>query len=60
VHYPRQLLKERHLGPFHRSFTFPDEVDADNTKADLKDGLLRIVVPKKSDSSSFDKRVTVQ
>jgi len=59
VIYPRHLLRERALGPFQRSFTFPDEVDADAMKANLKDGLLRVVVPKMSKESS-GKRIQVE
>lgn len=58
--FPRQLLHERHVGPFERSFTFPDEVEEDNMKASLKDGLLTVVVPKKARSTSGDKKVDVQ
>jgi HSP20 family molecular chaperone IbpA len=60
ITFPRQLLHERHIGPFERSFTFPDEVDMDNMKASLTDGLLSIVVPKKSQSAASDKRVPVE
>ena len=52
VKFPKRLLKERHIGEFMRSFTFPMEVDSDGMKANLIDGLLRIVVPKKAASES--------
>jgi HSP20 family molecular chaperone IbpA len=58
--FPRQLLQERHIGPFERSFTFPGEVGMDDMKASLTDGLLRIVVPKKIRSASSEKRVPVE
>jgi HSP20 family protein len=38
---------ERSYGSFSRSFTLPDGVDAENVQADLKDGVLNIVVAKK-------------
>lgn len=60
VIFPRRLLHERHLGPFERSFTFPDEVERDDMKASLKDGLLSIIVPKKIRSTTSEKRVSVE
>ena len=37
---------ERSYGSFTRTFTLPDQVDADHVKAELKAGELTIVVPK--------------
>ena len=37
---------ERSYGPFARSFTFAGPVDADRVTAHLKDGLLRLELPK--------------
>jgi len=37
---------ERAYGYFARSFSLPDAVDADQVKADFKDGMLTIHVPK--------------
>ena len=37
---------ERRYGPFARGFRFLEEVDPDRIKADFKDGLLRLEVPK--------------
>ncbi|KIW92695.1 uncharacterized protein Z519_06542 [Cladophialophora bantiana CBS 173.52] len=45
---PTTLLQERHVGRFLRSFTFPQTVDLDHMKARLKDGVLRIALPKTS------------
>ena len=56
---PRRLLHERHIGEFMRSFTFPMEVDSDGMKANLSDGLLRIVVPKKADKVVESKRIDI-
>ncbi len=42
----RYWVTERSVGEFHRSFTFPSRVDQDNVKANMKDGVLNIVVPK--------------
>jgi HSP20 family protein len=38
---------ERSFGSFSRTFTLPDEIDGDAIHADLKDGVLTVVVPKK-------------
>lgn len=40
-------LHEHSVGEFHRSFSFPGQVNQDAVKAKLKDGILSIVVPKK-------------
>ena len=37
---------ERIYGSFTRSFTLPDGADAEHVKADLKNGVLTLVVPK--------------
>lgn len=37
---------ERHYGRFERSFAVPDNADPDNVKAEFKDGLLRVHLPK--------------
>ena len=38
---------ERQFGSFLRTFTLPDGFDAEHVFADLKDGVLTVVVPKK-------------
>ncbi len=38
--------RERRSGRFERAFTLPTEVDLDKIKADYKDGVLRIEIPK--------------
>ncbi len=37
---------ERYYGRFERSFAVPDNADADNVKAEFKDGVLRVHLPK--------------
>jgi HSP20 family protein len=37
---------ERSYGPFSRSFTFAEPVDAGRVRAELRDGLLRLELPK--------------
>jgi HSP20 family molecular chaperone IbpA len=39
---------ERSYGPFSRSFTFAEPVDSEHVTAHLKDGLLRLELPKRS------------
>lgn len=38
---------ESYYGAFSRSFTLPDNVDKENIKAQSKDGILLITIPKK-------------
>ena len=48
---------ERSYGSFTRSFTLPDGVDADKIRAELKEGVLTLSVPKKPESQP--KKITV-
>src|SRR5947207_9376856 len=41
---------ERAYGSFTRSFTLPSVVDTANIKADFKDGMLRLVLPKREEA----------
>ena len=38
--------RERVVGRFHRSFDLPEIVDSSNIRAETKDGVLRVVLPK--------------
>lgn len=42
----RYLLQERPSGTFQRSIELPDDVDADNVEAELKNGVLTVRLPK--------------
>ena len=42
---------ERSYGKFNRAFAIPAAVDQTNVKASLKDGVLKIILKKKSDNS---------
>lgn len=57
--FPRQLLHERHLGSFQRSFTFPGIVNETGLKATLKNGVLRLVVPKKTPGVAYETKVDI-
>jgi len=39
-------VTERSIGEFTRMFSFPDRVDQDGVSANLKDGILTVVIPK--------------
>lgn len=38
--------KERSFGKFHRAFKLPEDVDPEKIKADFKNGILKIDIPK--------------
>jgi HSP20 family protein len=46
----RYYAYERSFGSFSRSFVMPDSADMDKIQADLKDGVLRVEVPKKAET----------
>lgn len=39
---------ERSYGAFSRAFVLPEDVDQDNIKANLNDGVLKVILPRKS------------
>ena len=49
--------KERSYGKFHRAFRLPADVDSDKIKAEFKDGVLQVEVPKPEGKKS--KEVTI-
>ena len=53
----RILRSERIYGMMSRSFALPTEVEAQGAKAEYKDGVLTLVLPKKKDSGA--RRLTV-
>lgn len=55
---PRYWVSERSVGEFQRTFSFPTRVNQDNVKANLKDGILSVVVPKAAPPSS--KKIAIQ
>lgn len=50
--------KERAFGKFHRSFTLPANLKADDINAEFKDGLLTILIPKPEEEKP--KQITIQ
>src|SRR5690348_1499776 len=49
---------ERAYGSFSRTFTLPEGADTDNIRADMRDGVLTLVIPKKPEVQP--KKVQVQ
>lgn len=49
--------RERSFGKFQRAFTMPADVDEEKIKAEFKDGVLQIEVPKPENKKA--KRVTI-
>ena len=51
------LIKERSYSQFSRSFTIPDDVDSNNLSANVKNGVLTVVMPRHAPPSP--RRITV-
>ena len=51
---------ERIYGRFRRSFLLPGSLDQDSITASLKDGILKIVLPKKGNTVDKEEEVTAQ
>lgn len=55
-----QVLRfERSHGWFERSFSLPPEVDADKIKADLKDGVLNLKLPKSEKARKETRKIPI-
>ena len=53
----KMRLNEFNFSSFQRSFRVPDSVDQDKIKANYKDGILKIKLPKRKESISKPNRV---
>ena len=53
-------ITERRFGKFVRSYTLPRAIDADAIKADMKNGVLTVTVPKIEDNVTKAHRIIVQ
>jgi HSP20 family protein len=53
------FFSERQYGAFSRSFRLPDDADGEGVKADLKDGVLTVTVPRKAPRTPEAKRVKI-
>jgi HSP20 family protein len=51
---------ESSYGKFQRSFTLPDNIDAENIEANSKDGVLEVVVPKMEKSKKETKKIKIK
>ncbi|MBK9314376.1 MAG: Hsp20/alpha crystallin family protein [Acidobacteria bacterium] len=51
---------ERSYGSFTRSFTLPTTVNIDDVKADFKDGVLRISMPKREEVKAREIQVAIK
>jgi len=54
----RLIYAEYEIGDFERSFTLTEEVDVDKIKATVKNGVLRLVLPKSE--AAKPKKITVK
>jgi len=54
---PKYWVSERSVGSFSRVFSFSQPIDHDNVKANMKNGLLSIFIPKKKAES---RRIQIQ
>ena len=53
----KMRLNEFNFSSFHRSFRVPDSVDQEKIKANYKNGILKIKLPKRKESISKPNRV---
>lgn len=44
---------------FRKSFTMPDSVDGQNIKAEYKDGVLKLSLPKKEEAKALKKKISI-
>jgi HSP20 family protein len=51
---------ESHFGKFERSFTLPENVNADKIQAQSKDGVLEVVIPKEMKKEDKPKKIKIK
>ena len=51
---------ERNYGTFTRTFTLPNTVNVEEVKAEFKDGVLRVVLPKRDEVKARNINVTIK
>jgi HSP20 family protein len=54
------VLRERSIGRFERIVPLPDGLDIDHAKAEFKNGVLNVAIPKTSRAQAGGKRIAVQ
>ena len=52
-------VRERPVGEFQRTFSFPGKVDRDGVKASLKEGVLKVLVPKEVRKEAESKKIKI-
>lgn len=52
-------FSERQYGAFRRSFRLPEDADAEAVKAEMKDGVLRISVPRRAPVSENARKIAI-
>ena len=53
-------LSERHYGSFQRSFSVPEDVDAEKIEATFKNGVLAVTLPKTGEAQKNVKKIEVK
>lgn len=53
-------LRERNFGSFERSFQVPDSVDTDKIEASFKQGVLKVILPKKAEAQQAAKKIDIK
>ncbi|WP_315705251.1 MULTISPECIES: Hsp20/alpha crystallin family protein [unclassified Bradyrhizobium] len=53
-------LRERNFGSFERSFQVPDSVDTDKIEASFKQGVLKVILPKKAEAQQAAKKIAIK
>lgn len=53
-------LYERSYGRFQRTVELPTEIDADKAKANYKDGILKVTLPKKKPEKKLETEIKIE
>jgi HSP20 family protein len=53
------IKSERNFGPFTRSFQLPEGLNTDNIEASYEDGILKIIVARKTKSTAQEKEIKI-
>lgn len=53
-------LQERSFGEFRRSFRLPASVEADKIEASMKDGILKVKLPKSAQAKEQERKIEVK
>ena len=53
-------MAERRYGSFCRAFSLPEDADAERIEASLKDGVLTVVLPRKTDAKAEARKLEIK